>query len=476
MRHLYLELLLSDHNSFCTPPCRDACPTHIKIPQFLDAIAHGDYKTGVRKLREDLPFPAILGRVCPRPCEGPCRRQLVDAADHHLLAASLHGRPVPRRRADRRAAAARRAQARQRQAHRRRRRRPRRPRLRLLRAARRPRTSRSSRRCPSRAACCATASPAYRLPRDVLDKELNVLWRMGVELQCDTRLGVDFQHRRPHGRLRRRLPGPRRLRLQRDGRPRRGRRRRCRRRSTSWASSSSPATCTWATRWRSSAAASPPWTPAAPPFAGAPTRSPAYAGAARKEMPAHRRPRSTRPSDEGVRLELLVAPVRVVLDDERQGVGHRDAAHASSVEPDASGRPPAGAGRGHRVRGRLRPGDRGHRPVPQARRHERGAGRQAHQAQDRRGRRVHLPDRRPAESSPAATWCWARRPSSRPSHRARRPPGASTRSCAALDMREVVARARRAARHAVLCRSERAAAISTPPSPAWPRSRRCSST
>ena len=78
MRHLYLELLLSDHNSFCTPPCRDACPTHIKIPQFLDAIAHGDYKTGVRKLREDLPFPAILGRVCPRPCEGPCRRQLVE--------------------------------------------------------------------------------------------------------------------------------------------------------------------------------------------------------------------------------------------------------------------------------------------------------------------------------------------------------------------------------------------------------------
>ncbi len=67
MRHLYLELLLSDHNSFCSPPCRDACPTHIKIPQFLDAIAHGDYKAGVRKLREDLPFPAILGRVCPPP-------------------------------------------------------------------------------------------------------------------------------------------------------------------------------------------------------------------------------------------------------------------------------------------------------------------------------------------------------------------------------------------------------------------------
>ena len=87
MRHLYLELLLSDHNSFCTPPCRDACPTHIKIPQFLDYIAHKDYKNGVRKLREDLPFPAVLGRVCPRPCEGPCRRQLVE---HPITICQLH--------------------------------------------------------------------------------------------------------------------------------------------------------------------------------------------------------------------------------------------------------------------------------------------------------------------------------------------------------------------------------------------------
>jgi NADPH-dependent glutamate synthase beta subunit-like oxidoreductase len=35
--------------------------------------------------------------------------------------------------------------------------------------------------------------PSYRLPRDLLEKELNVLWRMGVELQVDSRLGEDFQ-------------------------------------------------------------------------------------------------------------------------------------------------------------------------------------------------------------------------------------------------------------------------------------------
>ena len=78
IRQLNLELIFSDHMSYCTPPCRDGCPTHIKIPGFLERIADRDYAGGMRVLRQDLPFPGILGRVCPRPCEGPCRRQLVD--------------------------------------------------------------------------------------------------------------------------------------------------------------------------------------------------------------------------------------------------------------------------------------------------------------------------------------------------------------------------------------------------------------
>ena len=199
MRHLYLELLLSDHNSFCTPPCRDACPTHIKIPQFLDAhraqglqerraqAARGPAVPGHPRAR----VPAALRGSVP----APARR----APHHHLPAAPLHGRPDHRRGADRRAAAAGRAQARHRQAAS--------PSWAAGPPASPPPStrgskataSRSSRPCPSRAACCATASPRYRLPRDVIDKELNVLWRMGVELHCDTRLGVDFQLERAHG-------------------------------------------------------------------------------------------------------------------------------------------------------------------------------------------------------------------------------------------------------------------------------------
>jgi formate dehydrogenase major subunit len=192
MRHLYLELLLSDHNSFCTPPCRDACPTHIKIPQFLDYIAHKDYKNGVRKLREDLPFPSILGRVCPRPCEGPCRRQLVE---HPITICWLHRfmgdqcleeqqtgellLPVePKADTGRRIAIVGGGPA-------------------GLAAAFYARLEGHSVKIfealPKPGGMLRYGIPSYRMPRDVLDKELNILWRMGVELQVNSRLGADYQ-------------------------------------------------------------------------------------------------------------------------------------------------------------------------------------------------------------------------------------------------------------------------------------------
>jgi NADPH-dependent glutamate synthase beta subunit-like oxidoreductase/formate hydrogenlyase subunit 6/NADH:ubiquinone oxidoreductase subunit I/ferredoxin len=192
MRHFYLELLLSDHNSFCTPPCRDACPTHIKIPQFLDFIAHRDYKNGVRKLREDLPFPAILGRVCPRPCEGPCRRQLVDQSIticqlHRFMADQCLDEeqdgelllPVePKADSGKRIAVVGGGPA-------------------GLSAAFYARLEGHAVKIfeamPKPGGMLRYGIPSYRLPRDVLEKEINVLWRLGVELQVNSRLGVDFQ-------------------------------------------------------------------------------------------------------------------------------------------------------------------------------------------------------------------------------------------------------------------------------------------
>ena len=77
-RQSYLRMYLSDHNAYCEAPCTHACPTHIDIPGYLAALAAGDAAGAAALVREELPFPGILGRVCPRYCEPVCRRGDVD--------------------------------------------------------------------------------------------------------------------------------------------------------------------------------------------------------------------------------------------------------------------------------------------------------------------------------------------------------------------------------------------------------------
>lgn len=54
-------------------PCQAACPAKTDIPAYLDAIAHGDYLGAYMINLRDNVFPAVLGRVCTRPCEPACR-------------------------------------------------------------------------------------------------------------------------------------------------------------------------------------------------------------------------------------------------------------------------------------------------------------------------------------------------------------------------------------------------------------------
>jgi NADPH-dependent glutamate synthase beta subunit-like oxidoreductase len=61
-----------------TAPCKETCPAHISIPGFIGAIARGRYAEGLRLIKEEMPFPAICGRVCPHPCEAKCNRGLLD--------------------------------------------------------------------------------------------------------------------------------------------------------------------------------------------------------------------------------------------------------------------------------------------------------------------------------------------------------------------------------------------------------------
>ena len=80
IRHTNLELIFSDHNAYCLPPCQNKCPSHIDIPGFLKANTEGDFVESARIFKRTIPFPSILGRVCPAPCEEHCRRDEVDEA------------------------------------------------------------------------------------------------------------------------------------------------------------------------------------------------------------------------------------------------------------------------------------------------------------------------------------------------------------------------------------------------------------
>ncbi len=62
----------------CTTPCQRACPAGIDIREYILQIARGNPLRAVQVIKERNPFPAVIGRICPRPCETDCRRTLVD--------------------------------------------------------------------------------------------------------------------------------------------------------------------------------------------------------------------------------------------------------------------------------------------------------------------------------------------------------------------------------------------------------------
>jgi NADPH-dependent glutamate synthase beta subunit-like oxidoreductase/formate hydrogenlyase subunit 6/NADH:ubiquinone oxidoreductase subunit I len=58
--------------------CQWACPAHTNVPEYIRLIAQGRYADAYMLNRESNVFPAILGRTCDRPCEPACRRERVD--------------------------------------------------------------------------------------------------------------------------------------------------------------------------------------------------------------------------------------------------------------------------------------------------------------------------------------------------------------------------------------------------------------
>ncbi len=77
-RKTTLELLLSYHTGDCKAPCTLACPANVDVQGYVGLIANEEYGEALKLIKEKLPFPASVGRVCPHPCQTDCRRDTID--------------------------------------------------------------------------------------------------------------------------------------------------------------------------------------------------------------------------------------------------------------------------------------------------------------------------------------------------------------------------------------------------------------
>jgi formate dehydrogenase major subunit len=186
-RKVCVELLLSDHVGDCRGPCQVNCPAGIDIPGFISLLARKNEEDAIRLIKDALPFPASLGRICPRPCEQQCKRICTDEAVS-ICFLKRYIADVDLKRSE--------------------------PYV--------PSTGGSTgkkvavvgagpagltaafylRKCghdvvvfdnhAEPGGMLRYGIPAYRLPRDILAKEIDIIRKMGVSIQCKKSLGRNF--------------------------------------------------------------------------------------------------------------------------------------------------------------------------------------------------------------------------------------------------------------------------------------------
>ncbi len=184
-----LNTYLSDHNAYCQPPCTAACPAGIDIAGYIDLILQKDYAGSTALIKEMLPLPGVLGRVCPRPCEDPCRRIQIDGKPVAICAlkrfaadkaaeSGLPTQPEPKPATGKRVAVVgagptglSAAYYLALEGHK----------VTLLESAKKA------------GGMLRFGIPPYRLPNNVLDKEIDDILSLGVELKTNQTMGRDYQ-------------------------------------------------------------------------------------------------------------------------------------------------------------------------------------------------------------------------------------------------------------------------------------------
>lgn len=186
-RKTNLELLVSNHNGDCIGPCSLACPAGTDCQGYVGLVANQEYEKANELIKDKIPLPACIGRVCPHPCEDACRRGLIEepisimsikrfAADLALneeeqylpeieeetgkSVAIIGGGPMGLSAAY------------------------------FLRQMGHDVTIFDA--MPKLGGMLRYGIPEYRLPKEVLDSEISLIAAMGVEMVPDTKIGVDI--------------------------------------------------------------------------------------------------------------------------------------------------------------------------------------------------------------------------------------------------------------------------------------------
>ncbi|RJP43047.1 MAG: FAD-dependent oxidoreductase [Desulfobacteraceae bacterium] len=181
-----------------TAPCKATCPAHVSIQGYIALINQGKYKEAIELFREDHPFPAVCGRVCHHPCEGECtrgdydeplairelhrfladweREQEQEDAPAAETAAETAEKTAPEKRDEKIAIIGAGPAGLTAAAY----------------LARQGYTVTIFEKLPVAGGMMAVGIPEYRLPRDILAAEINLIEQMGVEIRTNVAFGKDI--------------------------------------------------------------------------------------------------------------------------------------------------------------------------------------------------------------------------------------------------------------------------------------------
>ena len=185
----HIEKKAGNYKVKMTAPCQDKCPSHIDIPAYIEAIKDRRFDESLDIIRKSMPLPAICGRVCPHPCETACRRANVDSpinimvlkrtASDYEWQHNHHPLMQPKPKKDKTVAIVGAGPAGLTAAY-------------YLALEGYPCTIYEALPEGFGGGMVAVGIPAYRMPRHLLQRDIDIICSMGVEIIYDTRVGKDI--------------------------------------------------------------------------------------------------------------------------------------------------------------------------------------------------------------------------------------------------------------------------------------------